>query len=70
MGKKQFNKKILTINSRESSIHPSGSASTPCLHCDLELAGRTVAIINAAVPHTAVLKITASSRHTDSTAFF
>ena len=58
------------MNSLKSSIQPSGSAIAPCLHCDFELAGHTVAIINAAVPPTAALKITAHPRHTDSTASF
>ena len=57
------------MNSLKSSIQPSGSAIAPCLHCDFEL-GHAVAIINAAVPPTAALKITAHPRHTDSTAFF
>ena len=58
------------MNCRKSSIQPSGSAIAPCLHCDFELAGHTVAIINAAVPPTAAFKIAAHPRHTDSTAFF
>ena len=69
-GKKQFNKKLIMMNFRKCSIQPSGSAIAPCLHCDFELAGHTVAIINAAVPPTAALKITAHPRHTGSTAFF
>ena len=58
------------MNYHKSSIQPFGSAIAPCLHCDFELAGHTVAIINAAVPPTAALKITAHPRHTDSTASF
>jgi len=58
------------MNARKSSIQPSGSAIVPCLHCNFELAGHAVAIINAAVPPTAALKITAHPRHTDLTAFF
>ena len=57
------------MNCRKSGIQPFGSAIAPCLHCDFEL-GHAVAIINAAVPPTAALKITAHPRHTDSTAFF
>ena len=58
------------MNCRKSGIQPFGSAIAPCLHCDFELAGHTVAIINAAAPPTAALKITAHPRHTGSTAFF
>ena len=66
----QFNKKLITMNCRKFRIQPFWSAIAPCLHCDFELAGHTVAIINAAAPPTAALKITAHPRHTDSTAFF
>ena len=58
------------MNNLKTSIQPSGPVIAPCLHSDFELAGHTVAIINAAVPPTAALKITAHPRHTDSTAFF
>ena len=57
------------MNYRKSSIQPSGAAIVSCLYCDFELAGHTVAIINAAMPPAAALKITAHPRHTDSTAF-
>ena len=58
------------MNCRKSRIQPSGPAIAPCQQCDFELAGHTVEIINAAVPPTTALKITAHPRHSGSTAFF